>query len=107
MKSKKIDFRITEQDYNEVLKKAEKAGISANAWAREVVLKAIVPISEPTSETGTNRSNNITPLSHMERDKRLFVSEKTIAACFQQKAQYIVISPLRYTTFSIRVCTRS
>lgn len=41
------------------------------------------------------------------RDKRLFVSEKTIAACFQQKAQYIVISPLRYTTFSIRVCTRS
>lgn len=41
------------------------------------------------------------------RDKRLFVSEKTIAAYFQQKAQYIVISPLRYTTFSIRVCTRS
>lgn len=71
MKNKKIDFRITEQDYNEVLKKAEKAGISANAWAREVVLKAIVPISEPTSETGTNRSNNITPLSHMKISREL------------------------------------
>ena len=43
----------------------------------------------------------------MVRSKRLFVSKKTIAAYFQQKAQYIVISPLRYTTFSIRVCTRS
>ncbi len=43
----------------------------------------------------------------LSRSKRLFVSKKTIAACFQQKAQYIVISPLRYTTFSIRVCTRS
>lgn len=46
-------------------------------------------------------------LEGAEKSKRLFVSEKTIAACFQQKAQYIVISPLRYTTFSIRVCTRS
>lgn len=47
------------------------------------------------------------PSSKSEEVSGYLLVKKTIAACFQQKAQYIVISPLRYTTFSIRVCTRS
>ena len=75
MKNKKIDFRITEQQYGEILKESERAGIPANAWAREVILRALDPKSEEPSETGAYKRNNITPLSRMQISRELIMME--------------------------------
>lgn len=73
MKNKKIDFRITEQQYGAILKESERAGIPANAWAREVVLRALDSKTEASSGAERCKRNNITSLSHMEVSRELIM----------------------------------
>ena len=75
MKNKKIDFRITEQQYSEILKESERAGIPANAWAREVILRALDSKTEASSGAERYKKNNITSLSRMEVSRELIMMQ--------------------------------